>query len=120
MMLVVDSQRSEDCEAPNLLARRSHIVGNALVVKHVPEVPRLLLAASLPPLHAPLAATSVLLLSNLPRHPLAFISVSARPLRCDSRVELISPVCSMPIALSLQPVEYFWGEHWADHDVLTL
>ena len=76
------------------LACCSDIIGHALVVKHVSQVPRLLLAASLPALlHAPLAPTSLLLLL-LPERALPSLLLAAVPARRSSCLKLIGPVCS--------------------------
>ena len=89
--------KSEACEGSDSLARCSHIISHALVVEHVSQVPRLLLAASLPALllHAPLTAASLLLLL-LPKHSLPFLLLAAAPDRRSSRLELIGPICSTP------------------------
>lgn len=89
--------QNEGGEGINSLARCSHIIGHALVVEHIPQVARLLLAASLPALlHAPLTATSLLLLLPLlpTKYPLPFLLLAAVPGRRSSCLKLISPVCS--------------------------
>ena len=89
-MLMADNRLSGmPRKQSNSLACCSYIIGNTLVVEHVPQVPRLRLAAALPALRAPLTATSLL----LARHPLALFLLAALPVRRGIGAKLIGPIC---------------------------